>query len=146
MMKEDLTPKQEKFCQEMSKLGNQRQAYKNAYNCKNMKDETIDRRACELMKDGKIRARLQELAEEIKSEAIADAEEIQMLMTKLLRGEEVEEVPMSLEGEFFMAKKKVTPKDRIKAGETLAKMRGYFDIKIKVENAPQIINNVPRVK
>jgi phage terminase small subunit len=145
-MKDGLTPKREKFCQEMAKLGNQRHAYKNSFNCKKMKDETIDRRACELMKDGKIRARLQELAEEIKSEAIADAEEIQMLMTKLLRGEEIEEVPMSLDGEFFMAKKKVTPKDRIKAGETLAKMRGYFDIKIKVENAPQIINNVPRVK
>ena len=141
-----LTPKREKFCQEMAKLGNQYQAYCNSFNAKRMKRATIDKRASELMKDGEIKGRLRELAEEIKSEAIADAEEIQMLMTKLLRGEEVEEVPMSLEGEFFMAKKKVTPKDRIKAGETLAKMRGYFDIKIKVENAPQIINNVPRVK
>ena len=151
MMKDGLTPKREKFCQEMSKLGNQRQAYKNAYNCKNMKDETIDHHASVLMRNDKVMTRLKELAEEIKSKNTAEAQEIQEYLTKVIRGE-IEEECIVVEGvgdgcsEARTINKIVTPKDRIKACETLAKMRGYFDIKIKVENAPQIINNVPRVK
>ena len=65
-----LTPKREKFCQEMVKLGNQRQAYKKSFNCENMKDETIDVRASELMRDSKVKVRLAELSEEIKNNGI----------------------------------------------------------------------------
>lgn len=137
-----LTPKQEKFCQEYIKTGNASESYRRAYNTAKMKDETINVKACELLKNGNISVRIKALSEEIKNKAIADAEEIQMLMTKLLRGEEVEEVPMVANEEIVLAKKKVTPKDRIKAGETLAKMRGYFDIKIKVENAPIIKDDI----
>lgn len=128
-----LTPKREKFCQEMAKLGNQYQAYCNSFNAKNMKRETIDNRASELMKDGEIRARLQELAEEMKNKNIADAQEIQEALTRLIRGE-VKEECVTVEGvgdgcsEARIITKQVTPKDRIKAAETLAKMRGYFDM------------------
>ena len=38
-----LTAKQEKFVQELIKGKSQREAYKEAFNCKNMKDETIDK-------------------------------------------------------------------------------------------------------
>ncbi len=123
-----LTPKKEKFCQEMAKLGNQRQAYKKAYNCENMKDETIDNNAYKLMQDNEIITRLKELSDEIKNANIADAQEIQEALTRLIRGEVKEEVPMVIDNELEMARKQVTPKDRIKAAETLAKMRGYFDI------------------
>lgn len=123
-----LTPKREKFCQEMAKLGNQRQAYKKAYNCENMKDETIDNNAYKLMQDNEIITRLKELSDEIKNANIADAQEIQEALTRLIRGEIKEEVPMVIDNELEMARKQVTPKDRIKAAETLAKMRGYFDM------------------
>ena len=123
-----LTPKREKFCQEMAKLGNQRQAYKKAYNCENMKDETIDNNAYKLMQDNEIKTRLKELSDEIKNANIADAQEIQEALTRLIRGEIKEEVPMVIDNELEMARKQVTPKDRIKAAETLAKMRGYFDM------------------
>lgn len=123
-----LTPKREKFCQEMAKLGNQRQAYKKAYNCENMKDETIDNNAYKLMQDNEIITRLKELSDEIKNANIADAQEIQEALTRLIRGEVKEEVPMVIDNELEMARKQVTPKDRIKAAETLAKMRGYFDM------------------
>ncbi|MBQ2391400.1 MAG: terminase small subunit [Clostridia bacterium] len=142
-----LTPKREKFCQEMAKLGNQRQAYKNSFDCSNMTDESVDSNASQLMKDTKVIQRLQELSEEIKNENIADAIEIQETLTKLLRGEIKEEcvvVEGCGVGESLasIVKKQVTPKDRIKAGETLAKMRGYFDLKIKVENVPIIIDDI----
>ena len=137
-----LTPKQEKFCQEYIKCGNSSEAYRKAYDAENMKPETINVKACELLKDGNITVRVKELSEEIKSNNIADAQEIQETLTKLLRGEEVEEVPMVADDKICMAKKQITPKDRIKAGETLAKMRGYFDLKIKIENVPVINDDI----
>lgn len=147
MASKGLTPKREKFCQEMAKLGNQRHAYKKAFNCQNMKDETIDVRASELMRDSKVKVRLAELSEEIKNKNIADAQEIQETLTKLMRGE-IQEECVTVEGtgdgcsEARIIKKQVTPKDRIKAGETLAKMRGYFDLKIKIDNVPIIIDDI----
>ncbi len=146
-----LTPKREKFCQEMAKLGNQYQAYCNAYSTKGMSRNSIDREASVLMKNPKITQRLKELAQETKSKNTAEAQEIQEYLTKVIRGEVDEDcIVVESIGDYQSkarnVKKQVTPKDRIKACETLAKMRGYFDIKIKVENAPQIINNVPRMK
>ena len=142
-----LTPKREKFCQEMAKLGNQRQAYKKAYNCKNMKTETIDNNAYMLMQNSEVRARLKELSEETKTKNIADATEIQEYLTSVLRGQ-VQEECVTVEGtgegtsEARIIKKQVTPKDRIKAGETLAKMTGCFDIKFKIENTPIIQDDI----
>jgi phage terminase small subunit len=147
MAKEDLTPKQEKFCQEMSKLGNQYQAYCNSFNTKGMKRETIDKRACELMKNGKITGRLKALAEETKSKNTAEAQEIQEYLTQVIRGQINEDcIVVESIGDYQSrarnVKKQVTPKDRIKACETLAKMRGYFDLTIKIDNAPTIIDDI----
>lgn len=142
-----LTPKQEKFCQQMAKLGNQYKAYCKAYNTKNMKRETIDSRAYELMKNGEITARLKELGCETKNKNIADAQEIQEYLTRVMRGEEKEEC-VTVEGtgegysEARIIKKQVTPKDRTKAAETLAKMTGCFDIKVKIENTPIIQDDI----
>ena len=137
-----LTPKQETFCQEYIKCGNASQAYRKAYDCENMKPETINVKACELLKNGNITVRIKELDEQKLNNNIADAQEIQETLTKLLRGQEVEQVPMMSDTGLVMAEKIVTPKDRIKAGETLAKMRGYFDLKIKIENVPVINDDI----
>ena len=147
MQDKGLTPKQEKFCREFIKCGNASEAYRKAYNAENMKPETINRKASELLDNGKITARVQELDKEKKNEAIADAQEIQETLTRLLRGEEQEEcVAVESIGDYqsraTIIKKQVTPKDRIKAGETLAKMRGYFDITIKLDNKPIIKDDI----
>lgn len=142
-----LTPKQEKFCQQMAKLGNQYKAYCKAYNTKNMKRETIDSRAYELMKNGEITVRLKELGCETKNNNIADAKEIQEYLTRVLRGEEKEEC-VTVEGvgegcsKARIIKKQVTPKDRTKAAETLAKMTGCFEVKLKFENTPIIQDDI----
>ena len=70
-----LTPKQEKFVQALVAGKSQREAYKAAYNATNMKDETIDRKACELLKNGKVTARYDELMEEHKNKALYTREE-----------------------------------------------------------------------
>ena len=142
-----LTPKREKFCQEMAKLGNQYQAYCKAFNCKNMKRETIDNNAYKLMQNTEIIARLKELGAETKNKNIASAQEIQEYLTRVLRGEEKEEC-VTVEGigegcsEARIIKKQVTPKDRTKAAETLAKMTGCFEVKLKIDNTPIIQDDI----
>lgn len=57
----NLTPKQEKFVQELLKGKSQRDAYKAAYNATKMKDCVIDVKASELLKIGKVAVRYSEL-------------------------------------------------------------------------------------
>ena len=56
-----LTPKQEKFVQELIKGKSQREAYREAYNLKTMKDENIDSKASKLFAEVKVRSRYDEL-------------------------------------------------------------------------------------
>ncbi|MGV7078477.1 terminase small subunit [Testudinibacter sp. P80/BLE/0925] len=56
-----LTPKQEKFCQVYIETGNASEAYRQAYNAEKMKTETINSRSKELLKNGPITVRIEEL-------------------------------------------------------------------------------------
>lgn len=137
-----LTPKREKFCQEYKKCANQTEAFKKAFNCKNMKPETIHKRASELMKNGEIRGRLKELQDEIKKGNILSALELQEELSRYIRDEKEEECIVT-EGigegcsKARLMNKKVTPKDKLKAMELLSKLAGY-DVNDKV--APITIN------
>ena len=79
-MANGLTIKQEKFVQELIKGKSQRQAYKAAYNAKNMADSTIDSHASRLLKKDKVRARYDELRGKVikrtEKKAIATAEKV----------------------------------------------------------------------
>ena len=66
----NLTPKQEKFVQALISGMSQREAYKEAYNAANMKDEVIDVRASELLKKSKVKVRYEELVNENKQKAL----------------------------------------------------------------------------
>ena len=68
---ENLTPKQEKFVMALISGMSQRQAYKFAYNAENMKNHTIDRRACELFKKDNVQAKYKQLINE-KQKAIIE--------------------------------------------------------------------------
>jgi phage terminase small subunit len=56
-----LTPKQEAFAVEYVGIGNASEAYRRAYNAKNMKRDTIHSRARELLKHGGIAAKVTQL-------------------------------------------------------------------------------------
>lgn len=56
-----LTAKQESFCLAYLEAGNASEAYRKAYNAENMKPETVNRKAKELLDHGKIAARLAQL-------------------------------------------------------------------------------------
>lgn len=65
-----LTLKQENFCNFYIETGNASEAYRRAYAAEKMKDESINRKAKELMDNGNITARIKELQGELK--AISD--------------------------------------------------------------------------
>lgn len=64
-----LTVKQEIFVQRLIEGYSQREAYKFAYNCEKMKDESIDIEASKLFNNPKISLRYQELLDEYKEKA-----------------------------------------------------------------------------
>jgi len=59
-----MTPKQEKFCQLYIELGNASGAYRGAYDAAKMKPETVNKRASELLADGEVTGRIDELRAE----------------------------------------------------------------------------------
>jgi len=59
-----MTEKQEKFCRLVVELNNNSEAYRQSYNASKMKPETIHVKACELLKNGNVSARIAELREE----------------------------------------------------------------------------------
>lgn len=59
-----LTPKQEAFCRSYHETGNASEAYRTAYDADGSKPETVHSRACELLKNGEVAARLAELSAE----------------------------------------------------------------------------------
>lgn len=135
-----LTPRQEKFCLEYAKCGNARQAYISAgYKGKN--DSTTDVNACRLLKSAKVKARLAELAEEAKNEAIADIQEMQEVLTKIIRQDFEEEVLLvdPVAG-IVREKKSAAIKEVISAIEKLGKMQGAFVDKIEVDASEMELN------
>lgn len=133
-----LSVKQEKFCLEYAKLGNARQAYINA-GYKNKNDNTTDANASRLLRNDKVKARLAELAEEAKTNAIADIQEMQKVLTSIIRQEMTEEV-IVVEGigegcsEATRMEKTPSIKDVISAVEKLGKMQGAFKEKVEIES------------
>lgn len=62
-----LTPKQEAFCNYYMETGNASEAYRKAYSCSKMKNESINSKAYEMLKKGEITVRIQELQNEVKN-------------------------------------------------------------------------------
>lgn len=137
-----LTVKQEKFCLEYAKSGNQRQAYKAAgYQCKN--DESVDASASQLLRNPKVEARLAELTEEIKNASIADITEMQQTLTSIIRQKLDEEVVVACyEGNMsqpMKLRKKPAIKDVINAINTLGKMQGAFIDRVDLTGEAKVV-------
>lgn len=117
-----LTPKQEKFIQNIVSGMSQRQAYKDAYNAENMEDKTIDEAASRLFNDSKISARYQELIDKLEDETIMTAIEKRRMLKEMAINKE----------------NSVT--DRIKAIDTDNKMAGEYTTKIEGDIGITTIN------
>lgn len=64
-----LTIKQERFVNKYLECGNASEAYRFAYDCSNLADSTIWSKSSLMLDDNKVRARVEELREEIKDKS-----------------------------------------------------------------------------
>lgn len=138
-----LSLKQEKFCVEYAKSGNARQSYINA-GYKNKNENTIDACASRLLSNAKVKSRLAELQEEYKSDKIADIQEMQEILTAIIRGEESEEIVVVESTDLGVSEattklKKPSIRERISAIEKLGKMQGAFNNKIQIEGILPVV-------
>jgi phage terminase small subunit len=83
MADKGLTIKQEKYAQGLFAGLTQREAYKQAYNCENMTDKSIDEVACVLAADLKVISRIKELEDELKLRNMVTIERVVTEYAKL---------------------------------------------------------------
>lgn len=110
-----LTAKQEKFVQNLINGMSQREAYKDSYNAENMSDKSIDTKACNLLKQDKVRSRFNELRDKVEREAVMSAFEKRMILRQIALD------------------KDSTRADRIKAIDCDNKMAGEYITKVEAE-------------
>lgn len=70
-----LTPKQEAFVQNIIQGMSQADAYRSAYSCKNMSDNSVYVNASKLVADAKVALRLKELRDKLAKPSIMSAQE-----------------------------------------------------------------------
>lgn len=130
-MEKTLTPKQEKFIQNIVSGMSQREAYKNSYSAENMKDEVIDVRACELFNDSKIKVRYQELIDKLEDEAIMTAKQRMVWLSEVVKGIQMEKEAVFTDGDVIIKDVEANLNTKIKAVDTLNKMSGEYTTKIE---------------
>ena len=99
--------------------------------------------ACRLLKNDKVKERLQELAKTAEDAKIADIKEMQQILTSIIRQKTTEEIPLVVSqgdwSEIQTVEKTSSIKDIINAINTLGKMQGAFTDKVQVDMLPVII-------
>lgn len=123
-----LTLKQENFCLKYIETGNASEAYRQSYEAEKMKPETVNRKAAELMADGKITARIEALQAEHRNRH------------KLT----VDDLLAELEEARQIAKEKENAAAMTAATMGKAKLLGFdkqvFDIQAEGNSLPAVIN------
>ena len=132
-----LTQKQEKFVQELIKGKSQRQAYRSAYNAKNMTDNSVDREASLLFKSPKVSQRHKELRTKVvkraEAKAIITAEEV-------LRG--IADIARDDMGNYLEYKTVKTVVDHSDDGEPVVGYSTIIDLKDSKEVDTKNISEV----
>ena len=144
MTNRKLTLKQQRFIDYYIETGNQAEAYKLAgYQCKN--DNSAAANAARLIITDKVSAAIQSRLAEKDAERIASQDEVLQFLTKIMRGEGVEECVV-VEGcgegysEARTIEKQVTPKERVRAAELLGRRYLLF-----TDKAALMFTEVPRI-
>lgn len=133
-----MTPRQRKFCDEYLISGNATDAaIKAGYSSK-----TAYSIASENLGKPELKAYITEQLEKLHSAKIADAEEVMIYLTSVMRGEYTEQV-LKLDGDGIqtIADINVSAKERLKAAELLGKRYGIFTDRVGVDgNIPVVIS------
>ena len=129
----ELTPKQEKFIQNIVSGMSQRQAYKDAYNAGNMTDESIDVEACKLFNDTKVSQRYQELMKKLEDTAIMTAKERMIWLSEVVKGIQKEKEAVFTDGDVVIKDVETDISTKIRAVDTLNKMSGEYVTKVEAD-------------
>ena len=108
-----LTPKQEQFVQNIIQGMTQADAYRSAYSCKNMTDNSIYVNASKLVADAKVAQRLKELREQLAKPSIMSAQERLEWLTELIKSDEE------------------STTDKLRAADIMNKMQGEYVQKVE---------------
>ena len=144
-MKDNMTDKQKKFCDEYLIDCNATRAYKAVY--PNIKNEHSARTlASRLLTKVDIKTYIDEQLEKISNEKIADAKEVMKYLTSVLRGESKSSiVVVEGEGDGYSSAREMDKspdeKERLKAAELLGRRYGLFKESVNLEVEPVVIMN-----
>lgn len=136
-----LTLKQQRFADEYIRTGN---AYQSAINV-GYSEKYAKARSHKMLENVGINQYIDENLEIIQKESIAEADEIMRYLTRVLRGEEKEEILVYV-GDGMQEIQTIQPsaKDRIKAAELLGKRYRMWTEKQEIEiTTPIFIDDVP---
>jgi phage terminase small subunit len=123
-----LTPKQEKFVQNIIQGMNQADAYRSAYSTKNMTDNSIYVNASKLAADAKVALRIKELRDELAKPSIKTAQERLEWLSQLIDNEE--------EG----------TNEKLRAIDIMNKMQGEYVQKVEAEVKNAVNINIELVE
>lgn len=126
---EKLTPKQERFCNYYLETGNASEAYRRAYSCERMAPNTINRKAAELLNNGKITARVGHLQEALQERSDISKDEAVKELTAIIRTR-VTDV-LNVKGNKVVIKKlDEIPDDVISSISSIKNTRGNIEVKL----------------
>ena len=124
-----LTPKQEKYVQNLVKGMSQRDAYRNAFpSSVKWKDNVVDSKASTLYKTGKIMERYEELIKRAQDKAIMSSKERMIWLSNVVKGN-VTQRSYGSNGEEYENEAYIS--DKLKAVDTLNKMTGEYTTKVE---------------
>lgn len=132
-----LNEKQRRFCDEfLANGGNATQAYKKAYGATN--EGTANVNGSRLLRNASVQEYIDEHSTSLEkhNSKIATAEELQEFVTSVIRGD-LQEIVVSASGKKVEAPAGV--KDRLKAVDMMARMKGMYRDKVDVSIAPVVL-------
>lgn len=134
-----LTEKQQLFADEYIISLNATQAYKKAYPSVK-KDSAARANGSKLLTNTNIKNYIDKRLEELKSERVADQQEVMEYLTAVMRGEEREQTLISIgEAGQEITDIDVGAKDRIKAAELLGKRYRMWTDKVEAEVSGMVV-------
>lgn len=130
-----LTPKQKAFAEYYIETGNATEAARKA----GYKGKNLNRIASENLSKLDIKSYIDEKMKELEDKRIAKAEEVLEYLTRVIRGEETEQVVVTENIGDFMSEakvvdKEISAKDKIKAAELLGKRYRLFVDKVEKDS------------
>lgn len=137
-----MTAKQKRFCEEYLVDCNATQAaIRTGYSKKTAR--AVGQR---LLTNVDIKKYIEQQLQRLKTEKIADAQEVLEYLTSVMRGEQKEQVALLTgEGVQDLVQKDVSAKDRLKAAELIGKRYALFTEKVELqgETTVQIVDDIP---